>query len=263
MALFNCHECGAEISDKAKACIRCGVPILEPEKIDDKKIEVEGEGTNLEVGKEFASQELKRRSFWSFGGAKLLLFFVIISMCLSVYSLMSIKNIPNIEQHLAAIDSLIADTNVRITRINSEIGTSEVKISNMGERLASVESFAIHKDERITMISVGIDMTEGVVTEKAVVQKATFRAIPRTTEIYGHIDIRPQPIYQDKFLGHGRFDLIDRELRSMLEEIIEEVIKYLENSFILGDKTISSIAITANNFEVALYQDGVIILAGE
>ena len=27
MALIKCHECGKEISDKAQACIQCGLPL--------------------------------------------------------------------------------------------------------------------------------------------------------------------------------------------------------------------------------------------
>lgn len=27
MALIECYECGAEISEKAKACIKCGAPV--------------------------------------------------------------------------------------------------------------------------------------------------------------------------------------------------------------------------------------------
>lgn len=32
MALINCPECGAEVSDKAAACIKCGNPVLTQEK---------------------------------------------------------------------------------------------------------------------------------------------------------------------------------------------------------------------------------------
>ena len=37
MALFNCTECGKEISDKAPACINCGCPV-EAMKVE-KKVE--------------------------------------------------------------------------------------------------------------------------------------------------------------------------------------------------------------------------------
>ncbi len=31
MALIHCEECGAEISSKAKACVRCGAPLAAPD----------------------------------------------------------------------------------------------------------------------------------------------------------------------------------------------------------------------------------------
>ena len=32
MAIIKCEECGAEISDKAKVCPKCGAPIREEER---------------------------------------------------------------------------------------------------------------------------------------------------------------------------------------------------------------------------------------
>ncbi|MBG0764021.1 MAG: hypothetical protein H0S78_03885 [Tissierellales bacterium] len=120
--------------------------------------------------------------------------------------------------------------------------------------------------ENLTMNKLSLQTSEGVVTDQLVVQKALFYMLDDTT-VYVSIDIRPQPIYNSKFLGAGEFDLSDRELRSSLEEICEEVID--SSGFIIDslsfDKQIriDEIYITANNYEVGKYNNGSVKLTGE
>lgn len=131
------------------------------------------------------------------------------------------------------------------------------KINGLNERIDGI-------NQDMLFMNLGIDITEGVVTEKTIVQKASFYVNDKD-EITGTIDIRPQPSYEDKCLGQGNFDLTDRELRSMLEEIINEVIKYGDLKEIESEHNLSfgTLDITENNYDVGEYKDGKVVLAGE
>jgi len=221
MALINCPECEKEISDKTKACPHCGFPIPEQKQQDAERV----------LGKDAISKEKeipvndqvsKAPSFWSYPAAKILLCLVILSLCLSAFSIyMSIK-------------------------------TSAIE-----QRVQEVENRSESLNESLILVNLSIAVSDGVVTDKAVIQKAAFYSLV-PGEIMGNIDIRPQPTYTYKFLGQGNFDLSDRELKSMLEELMNELVTYVGNDF--NFKTVS---ITANNYAVAEYKDGVITLAGE
>lgn len=175
------------------------------------------------------NQENHIISFWSYNAAKILLGLVILSICLSIFSIYTCS-----------------------------------KINGLNERINGLNESVDVINQNMLFMNLGIDMTEGVVTEKSVVQKASFY-VTGVDEIIGSIDIRPQPSYSYKFLGQGDFDLTDRELRSMLEEIIDEVIEYGDFKQIEseGNLSLGTIYITANNFDVGEYKDGKVVLAGE
>ncbi|MGH2524885.1 MAG: zinc ribbon domain-containing protein [Anaerolineales bacterium] len=52
MALIDCEECGTKISDKAKACIKCGAPIGEPHAHGPKVV------TTQQTGKKYKGLQL-------------------------------------------------------------------------------------------------------------------------------------------------------------------------------------------------------------
>lgn len=116
------------------------------------------------------------------------------------------------------------------------------------------------KSNFLTQLS--LDASEGVVTDKVVIQKASLYAIDDI--LYGYVDIRPQPSYNSYFEGQGKFSLTDRELKAMLEEIIAELENYISPISMYNIKMDGgTIDITANNYSVAEYKDGVVTLAGE
>lgn len=168
-------------------------------------------------------------SFWSYNASKILLGLVILSICLSILSI------------CLSIFSIYTGS----------------KINGLNERINGI-------NQDMLFMNLGIDITEGVVTDKTIVQKASFYVNDKD-EITGTIDIRPQPSYEDKFLGQGDFDLTDRELRSMLEEIIDEVIKYGDLKKIESEHNLSfgTLYITENNYDVGEYKEGKVVLAGE
>jgi len=138
--------------------------------------------------------------------------------------------------------------------------------SNESNELLNTEEQIQKNRESIVMNRLSLISSEGVVTDKLVVQKALFYMWD-DENIHATIDIRPQPIYNSKFIGGGEFDLTDRELRSSLEEICEEVINSAKDSVqnLSDDKQveIERIYITANNYKVGFYVDGNVELSGE
>ncbi|GAB1360149.1 hypothetical protein MASR1M31_19480 [Porphyromonadaceae bacterium] len=231
MSLITCPECRKEVSDKAKTCPQCGYPIDENENTNDAKLRDDTPISEENSGVEAKTEE-RYKSFWSYSGAKVLLILVIFSLILSIVAL-----IPRDQ------DETDLSLSVEFLRI-------------------SVNSL----NERLLLVNLGLSVSEGVVTDKVVISKATFSRQP-TGEVTAVIDLRPQPLYSSKFLGHGNFDLTDRELRSMLEEIIDELYEFSglerEKSSSSSNFYLKSITITANNYSVASYADGEITLSGE
>lgn len=243
MTLIICPECRKEISDKAKVCVQCGFPMPE---VDSNRVNVEYDNAEIvEVSndqkgdKKVLIEQTDREksdikdniSFWSFSASKIILGMIVLSLCLSIYSIYASS-----------------------------------KVSKIEDRLNTVENQIKFINQNLLLTTLGIDMTEGIVTDKVVVQKASFYVTELDT-ISATIDIRPQPTYTYKFLGQGDFDLTDRELRSMLEEVINEVLDYGSFDFIKTEYNLSidkgTIYITANNYDVAEYKNGTITLSGE
>lgn len=222
MALTKCPECEKEISDKTKACPHCGFPIAEHRQQEDETVSSLVETPEkLEVTENV--QNSRPISFWSYSAAKLLLCLVILSLCLSALAIYTSSKVSGMEQKVQAVE-----TNLELT------------------------------DQNLQLLDLGIAASEGIVTDKAVVQKASFYSF-LPGEVSAIIDIRSQPSYEYKFLGQGDFDLTDRELRSMLEELANEVADFIGDF----EYDLKTITITANNYAVAEYEDGVITLAGE
>jgi cell division protein FtsL len=244
MALITCPECRNEISDIANICVHCGFPISKVEPIIltpsiNEEFEVQAEVKRGTTEQQCAEKDIEVNkdksniSFWSFNAAKILLALIILALCLSVFSVYN-----------------------------------STKIAGMENRINNLEADINYADQRIRLTSLGVQMSEGIVTDKAVVQKALF-FISDIGTISAVVDLRPQPSYTTKFLGQGDFDLTDRELRSMIKEIVDEILDYgsfdfalLETEYNLSIDT-GTIYITANNYNVAEYKDGEITLAGE
>lgn len=106
----------------------------------------------------------------------------------------------------------------------------------------------------------------GIVTDKVVVYHSDlYKNVEKG--VSGTIDIRPQPSYDKYFVGEGKINLSDRELRVLIKEIIDEVQSSLKNSGEVGivykDLDITSLSITTQNYDVGTYENGTIKLIGE
>jgi len=250
MALKNCPECNKEVSDKAKSCPSCGYPLLESDgneneeeqsnkELNEEKNVIGNENNKIEEEKKDRLLEEntikdKKTNENPKKSNVLLYFLVFISL------LMSISNFLNLY-----MDDDNEDADINNTYVEESIQRNR---------------------ESIAMNSLSLSASEGIITDKLVVQKALF-FIWDDSSVHVSIDIRPQPIYSSKFLGGGEFDLTDRELRNALEEICENIIEETRGriQLIRYDKQqeIKKIYITANNYEVGLYENGNIKLRGE
>lgn len=234
MALLNCPECHKEISDKSKSCPNCGFPMEEikfHESLNAMEFEEDRNEFSTPIKEEIKQptptlpvvSSKEETSFWSFPAAKGMLVLVIMSLCLSGYSIYS--------------SSIGSDSAQRIQTLEENYTTTQTKID---------------------ALELGIQITEGLVTDKVIVQKAIFYPLA-DKKIIGSIDLRPQPVYQNKFLGQGSFNLTDREIRGMIEEVVTKLITYFEP----GSYELAGISVTANNYPVATYSEGTVTLAGE
>lgn len=189
MALITCPECRNEISDSANICVHCGFPIpkvepitLKPSRSEKFEEYVEMRSDTTEQGAEQDFEVSKDKSnisnvsFWSFNAAKILLVLVILALSLSIFSVYN-----------------------------------STKISAMEYRMDLLNDYIEITDQRLLLTNLGVEISEGVVSDKVVLQKASFY-ISDADAISVTIDLRPQPSYYNKFLGHGDFDLTDREL---------------------------------------------------
>lgn|GEM_PF-1524003 len=276
MSLIVCPECGKEISNKAVVCINCGSPITSNELVSKIRI-------NLQENEENGSLEEERFhnnkvNFWNFNQTKIMLSITIIALCLSALSLyicFIIKyNYDKVMQDVSALHSNYLSIDHRINSAEnrvSNISEIENKVNNLQSKFTSFENDNNYIKKQLLLHTYALEFTEGLVTDKVVVQKATFYLVDYfSSDIIFNctLDIRAQPVYASKFLGRGNFDLSDRELRVMLKELIDEMYEFgnfknIPSEDDIVDMVPNLVRITANNYDVAEYIDGQIILAGE
>jgi hypothetical protein len=238
MALIKCMECEKDISDKSKFCPHCGFT-FPGQSSQENKVEFDNEEI-IEVKAISANEKEKESiSFWSYPSAKILLALVIVSLCLSMFSVYLSQRSPDLEQDVDSLNHLV-----------------DALYESIGPLSRDVDTLF----DNVNLIKVGITSSEGIVTDTLVVQKAVLNTT-KPGELTGFIDIRPQTSEEYLFLGRGKFDLTDKELRIMLKELIVEVVSIVESQ--MSNHTLKKIYITANNYDVAEYENGIITLAGE
>jgi hypothetical protein len=171
--------------------------------------------------------------------------------------IMTILSIMNF-QSLKEVNNKIIDLTTEMESIkNKVVGVENIK-SDVDFLKTSLEEMRI--SSFLTQLS--FDASEGVVTDKIVIQKVSLYSIGDI--IYGYIDIRPQPSYNSYFQGQGKFNLSDREIKAMIEEVMVELKDYMSSISMYNLKMEGgTLDITANNYSVAQYIDGKVILAGE
>lgn len=82
------------------------------------------------------------------------------------------------------------------------------------------------------------------------------------------IDLSTQPLIDAKYEGQGHFDLTDRELKVMIEDLLKDTETYFESireiyiDYLPEWKSLSH-TVSIQNYELGTYSDGVFKLKGE
>ncbi|MGD9678339.1 MAG: hypothetical protein AB7V16_08350 [Vulcanibacillus sp.] len=166
---------------------------------------------------------------------------------------------------LLATYTSLNDANNKIAGLTTEVESMKSIASDV-ENIKNDVSFldtSLEEVRKLTFLNqLSFDASEGVVTDKVVIQKASLYTVGDI--LYGYVDIRPQPSYSSYFQGQGKFNLSDRELKAMIGEALTELEEYIEPISMYNIKMDGgTIDITSNNYSVAKYKDGVVTLAGE
>lgn len=185
------------------------------------------------------------------------LILIIFSLGIMYYKILTLKG--TIDDLKSTINS---NSTKKIYELENKVNQFKKDLDVEKERLDNFSYLLNSINKSVILIKLGLEVTEGVVTDKVIIQKATFYedAENRTSCT---IDIRPQPSYSRYFLGQGRFNLSDRELKAMLEELIVELNNAFKNMTHNLMEIDGEIIITQNNYSVAKYKDGKITLTGE
>jgi|GEM_PF-5988375 len=146
------------------------------------------------------------------------------------------------------------------SQVNNTISSLTLKVSTLENKLTDTNVKMDLYRNIIVYLSLNSKLTEGIVTDQLVVQRANF------DDGVVYLDIRPQPSFSSHFLGQGRFDIPDRELKATILTLINETKSYYENyvsNIDMPSFDEYKIHITQNNYEVATYSGGQLKLIGE
>lgn len=168
--------------------------------------------------------------------------------------------------------ALLFTNYISLKEANNSIADLTLEIKNMKNAVNGIDAVAndvkfmgaLMEDleKSIFLNRLNIEISEGVVTDKVVIQKAVLYS--SNDVLYGYIDLRPQPSYNSYFQGQGKFNLSDRELKAMIEEVVVALEDYISPISMYNIKMEGGkISITSNNYSVAKYEDGKVTLAGE
>jgi predicted Holliday junction resolvase-like endonuclease len=166
---------------------------------------------------------------------------------------------------------------ILVTSKYEDLSTSYNKLS---------ESVASSEDLKDRVENIGIDnyfsrlqhnVEGGVVTDDFVVEKFTVASVPPLKGIENSqgflsttIDLVTQPTANSKYVGQGKFSVTDRELKSMVLDVLEQIgkqydqginILYKDMGFIPWNK--GEHTVTIKNYEVGVFKDGQFKLKGE
>lgn len=108
-------------------------------------------------------------------------------------------------------------------------------------------------------------LTGRVITDDFVVERAFCTAVTKGNVFIMEIDLGTQPTFSTHYLGQGRFDVPDRDLKNSISEIVNQCIDTVsaicKNSGI--DMKKGLITVSIKNYGIASYTDGTLKLNGE
>ncbi|SCW82807.1 hypothetical protein SAMN04487970_10599 [Paenibacillus tianmuensis] len=152
--------------------------------------------------------------------------------------------------------------------LQTQLSQSAAELNEIKEKVSSIDFEKIQKNQKglqedNMLAKLQHEIEGGVVTNDFVVQKIKLYFLDG--KMSGTIDLSAQPELTVKYNGQGKFDIQDRELKGMIEDILKEVSKVYADlplgRFPSWDKT--EFKITVKNYEVATYTNSSLKLKGE
>jgi hypothetical protein len=144
-----------------------------------------------------------------------------------------------------------------VNKNESVISQKNAEINNKINSIKDMEKSIFNIKKSYDFLQASYKASEGLVTDQFYVQKARF------SELESDIDVRLQPSFTRYYKGQGKFNLSDRELKSMILEIMQEVDVFWKKELTMYSNYYHYFRITTHNYEVGNYQDGVVKLRGE
>ncbi|MDQ0878881.1 cell division protein FtsL [Paenibacillus sp. V4I3] len=161
--------------------------------------------------------------------------------------------------------------------MNNKYLELENKISDVSSKLPTVDLTKIDSrieslDRRIYFMNMQHNIEGGLVTEDFIVQHAIISVLPSLKDgqsgiLHSSIDLDTQPVTSSKYKGQGKFTVPDRELKSMLQDVIDKIQKRYDGSDQLfkglPQWKDGTVYLTIKNYEIGTYKNGEIKLKGE
>lgn len=149
---------------------------------------------------------------------------------------------------------VISNSNERISALEEKLTTLEnddttSEYNNVQTRLDSLSNSIATLNMQHRMSG------SGVVTDELVIDKATF--LFNT----GVIDVETQPGVD--YLGKGKFDMSDREVRAMVEDLLKEAEEMYTSYSNDPEWGSGPITVTIKNYEIGTFENGEFELKGE
>ena len=152
----------------------------------------------------------------------------------------------------------------KLNSVSSELQKTKDSISQLEAKNKSDLNRLDAITDELSMSRFEHNIESGIVTDNFYVQKASF-AFDKTKGVVATIDINTQPSMRLKYKGQSSFDVPDRELKGMLDDISKKVADSYSNYFkgtgYATDK--ATYIITIQNYELGTYTNGQFKLKGE
>jgi hypothetical protein len=119
------------------------------------------------------------------------------------------------------------------------------------------------RELRLIAMELNNAVSYGVITDELWVERAWLwiEDGDGRNRLFGRIEVRPQPDIATRYLGEGRFNLPEQELRKYLAALIEELEERAELEEHAPDLEVEEIEIRIYNYPVGIYnRDGAIVL---
>jgi hypothetical protein len=161
-----------------------------------------------------------------------------------------------------------AKLNEKITMLEKKVESStsdlEAKVSNAVQLANGAKDQIDGAIKAAYYLTLSHFIEGGVVTDNFIAEKVIF--YPEDNRVL--LDLEGQPSMSYKHLGQGRFELKDRELKSMVQEIVLEVGESYSNAVQsrIGEFPKWSeltVLVTYHNYDLGTYQNGEFKLTGE